>query len=1067
MRQATATRLRLLTIAAGIALLAVGLTATAQADQVDWTTKVDPWVLGSAHFGQTEFIVFLADQADLSAATKLASKEAKGAYVFARLRDEAARTQSPVIAALAALGVEYRPYWVANMIWVRGGMDAVAAMARRADVARIAANPEVNIHDLLPPQHHVDEGQPDTIEWNISKVNAPAVWALGYTGQGVVVAGQDTGYQWDHPALINQYRGWNGSAANHNYNWHDAIHSCSGNPCGCNLVAPCDDYGHGTHTMGTMVGYDGGSNQIGMAPGAKWIGCRNMDQGTGSPSTYSECFEWFIAPTDLNDQNPDPTKAPDVINNSWGCPPSEGCTDPLVLQTVVANTVAAGIVVVVSAGNDGSSCSTVTEPPAIYSDVISVGATDSADNIASFSSRGPVTVDGSGRLKPNVSAPGVNIRSSVPPSTYQGGWSGTSMAGPHVAGEVALLLSAVPSWTGQVDEIATQIEQTAVPRTTSQSCGGVPGSTIPNNTYGWGRIDALAAVSMADLSVTMSGSPDPVPVGGQVVYSVQISNAGLVNATSVTLSFPLPPNTGYVSSTWACTYASGSYTCPVGAVAANGQVGGTITLSPDSVGTLTNTVTVTATQTDPDTSNNQATAVVSVIYGADLALTGTASPDPVMAGTELTYSLTVTNAGPAVATATTLTDVLPTGASFVSASSGCAEASGTVTCALGDLASGASVPVTITVLATSSGVLVDAPTVASGTPDPTQGNNVYTASTSVVTPTAAALDVDGESGAGTDSNVNGVLEPGESVLVRPAWINPSAVGVPITGVASNFTGPAGADYALLDGAASYGTVPPGGTGTFCVDCYLLGVSAPPVRPAQHWDATFEEALSPSGTKTWTVHVGHSFSDVPPGAFAYKFIETIFHNGITAGCGSGQYCPLDTVTRWQMAVFLATSQVGNNVPVSGTVPNKGDYDCVAGGTSVFADVAPTDSGCRFIHYIAAEGITAGCGDGLHYCPAEDLTRWQMAVFLAVALDGSNVPVSGVVPNMGPYDCEAGGTSVFTDVSPTDAGCRFIHYIAAEGITAGCGSSRYCPAENLPRNQMAVFLAAGFHMGLYGP
>ncbi|MGE5235854.1 MAG: S8 family serine peptidase [Acidobacteriota bacterium] len=1054
-------------MAAGVVLLASVAVTAWPAEQPAWTGKVDPWVLGSAHFGETEFIVFLAEQADLSGAAGLATKDAKGRFVTARLREVAARTQPALIQALASRGVEYRPYWVANMIWVRGGMDTIQAMAERSDVARVSANPMVNIGDLRPAQQPSDQAAPESIEWNITKVHAPSVWALGYTGQGVVVAGQDTGYQWDHPALKTHYRGWNGATADHNYNWHDAIHSCVGNPCGCNLTVPCDDYGHGTHTMGTMVGDDGGSNQIGMAPGAKWIGCRNMDDGTGSPTTYSECFQWFIAPTDLNGQNPDPSKAPDVISNSWGCPPSEGCTDPLVLQTVVANTVAAGIVVVVSAGNSGSSCSSVVDPPAIYGDVISVGATDSSDNIASFSSRGPVTIDGSGRLKPDVSAPGVSIRSSVPPSTYQGGWSGTSMAAPHVTGEVALLLSAFPSWIGQVDQIATRIEQTAVPRTTSQTCGGVPGSTIPNNTYGWGRIDALNAVSMANLGIAMTASPDPVAVGGQLVYTIQISNAGPVDATSVTLTDPLPANTVYVGSSLSCSNTAGTLTCPVGTVAKNTQVEATITLSPNAGGTLTNTVTVAATEGDPDTSDNQATTVTSVIYGADLAVTGTTSPDPVLVGTDLTYSLTVSNSGPAVASAATLTDVLPAGVTFVSASAGCADSSGTVSCALGDLASGASVPVTIVVSPTVPGTLLDSPAVASATPDPNAGNNVFAASTSVVAATPAALEVDGESTAGTDSNVNGVLEPGETVLVRPAWANPSAAGVPITGTAADFTGPTGADYSLLDGLASYGTVPPGGAGTFCVDCYLLGVSAPPARPSLHWDATFDETLAPSGTKTWTVHVGHSFSDVPPAAFAYRFIETIFHHGITAGCGGDLFCPTGTVNRWQMAVFLATAQVGSNVPVSGTVPNKGDYNCVAGGTSVFADVAPEDPGCRFIHYIAAEGVTAGCGDGLHYCPAEDLTRWQMGVFLAVAVSGGDVPVSGVVPNMGPYDCVAGGTSVFTDVAPDDPGCRFIHYIAAQQITVGCGNSQYCPAESLPRNQMAVFLSAGFHLGLYGP
>jgi hypothetical protein len=205
--------------------------------------------------------------------------------------------------------------------------------------------------------------------------------------------------------------------------------------------------------------------------------------------------------------NPDPSKAPDVINNSWGCPPSEGCTDPNVLLTVVQNVRAAGIVTVHSAGNDGySGCSSVAEPSAIYDESFSVGATDSADNIAGFSSRGPVTIDGSGRMKPDISAPGVNIRSSTRDGGYEGGWSGTSMAGPHVAGLVGLVVSGAPGLAGDVDLIEEIIASTAVPRTTTEGCGGDPSNAVPNNTYGWGRIDALAAHDYP-LDFTLSTSP--------------------------------------------------------------------------------------------------------------------------------------------------------------------------------------------------------------------------------------------------------------------------------------------------------------------------------------------------------------------------------------------------------------------------------------------------------------------------------------------------------------------------------------------------------------------------------
>jgi subtilisin family serine protease len=471
-----------------------------------WTAKVDPWVLEKTARADAEFLVILQEQADLTGAARLATKSAKAWFVYLTLRDLAERTQPPLLAELDRHRAEVRPFWIANMVWVRGSHATVEAVARRPEVRRVAANPRVQ----RGPEPAPGPLAITTVESSLGQIRATNVWALGYTGQNVTVAGQDTGYQWNHPALLAQYRGFDGTTTNHNYNWHDAIHSndvhnTGTNPCGYSLPAPCDDNSHGTHTMGTMVGDDGAGNQIGVAPGARWIGCRNMERGWGTPATYAECFQWFLAPTDLDDQNPDPDRAPDVINNSWGCPPSEGCTDPAILQSIVENTRAAGIVIVVSAGNSGPSCATVQDPPAIYAAAFSVGATDNSTNIASFSSRGPVTVDGSNRLKPDISAPGVSIRSAVPVNGY-GTKSGTSMAGPHVAGMVALVLSAHPSLRGQPDKIETLLKQTALPRSSGETCEGLPGTLRPNHTFGWGQADALAALAMDDTDA--DGIPD-------------------------------------------------------------------------------------------------------------------------------------------------------------------------------------------------------------------------------------------------------------------------------------------------------------------------------------------------------------------------------------------------------------------------------------------------------------------------------------------------------------------------------------------------------------------------------
>ena len=379
---------------------------------------IDPRVLEDTAAGQIgHFLVLLKEQAQPRELVSSASDQAsRGVLVVDALHRVAAASQAPVAAQLDALGASYRAYWVANFFAVTGNRAVVEAMAARPDVQAIESdrafqvplepNPtEPNPADPNPadPNPVVDAASVTAVGWNLTWVNAPAVWALGDTGQTRVYANADTGVQWNHPALQGHYRGWNGASADHNYSWWDAIHSDidgNGNPCGFNLSTPCDDNGHGTHTIGTGVGDDGAGNQIGVAPGAKWIACRNMDAGVGRPSTYIECMQFFMAPTDLSGNNPDPSKRPDVVGNSYGCPVAELCT-PTSLLTAMDNLRTAGIFMAVSAGNAGSGCSTVNDPPALYDSAITVGATgNQTDNIATYSSRGPVSVDGSGAPSP-------------------------------------------------------------------------------------------------------------------------------------------------------------------------------------------------------------------------------------------------------------------------------------------------------------------------------------------------------------------------------------------------------------------------------------------------------------------------------------------------------------------------------------------------------------------------------------------------------------------------------------------------------------------------------------------
>ncbi|HMQ48971.1 MAG TPA: S8 family serine peptidase [Saprospiraceae bacterium] len=469
----------------------------------NWKDKVAPALLEKANRnGSVSFIVLLEEQADLSQTPRAASKEEKGQYVFQKLQETAARSQQAAIRILKEHQAPYQAFYIINALHSRGDLTLIQRLAALEEVKAIQDNPEVLIEK--PVKTEAAEISNRSVEWGISKIGADQVWEMGFRGQGVVVGGQDTGFEWEHPAIQNKYRGWDGEQADHNYNWHDAIHEINplnndaNNPCGLNSPIPCDDHNHGTHTMGTMVGDDGMGNQIGVAPDARWVACRNMERGWGSPASYIECFEWFLAPTDLNGENPDPTQAPHVINNSWSCPEIEGCNPDNfeLMQLAVDHLKTAGVVVVVSAGNNGSECSTVNTPSAIFENSFSVGATNITDAIAGFSSRGPVLVDGSGRLKPNVSAPGVDVRSCIRGGGYAS-FSGTSMAGPHTVGLVALLISANPELAGQVETIESIIEQTAASMTTDQDCADFLGAQVPNAVFGYGRIDAVAAVEAA------------------------------------------------------------------------------------------------------------------------------------------------------------------------------------------------------------------------------------------------------------------------------------------------------------------------------------------------------------------------------------------------------------------------------------------------------------------------------------------------------------------------------------------------------------------------------------------
>lgn len=496
-----------------------GAPAAATASQSARQASVDPQVMADTADGQTgSVLVVLKAQADLAAITAnlpagvdvsngshSAAWVAQGQSVVDGLRQSAAASQPGLTTFLQAAGVPYHSYWIVNAVAVEASRALVEALAARPDVGRLESNRAFKVPLEQPAPGPLATQAPQGIEPNLVQVGAPDYWAAGITGQGEVFASADTGVEWDHPALKTHYRGWNAAAGtvDHNYNWWDAIRDSSINPnlqnpvCPRPSQAPCDDYGHGTHTTGTAVGDDGLGNQIGMAPGAKWIACRNMDDGTGRPTTYIACLQFFIAPTDLNGHNPDPSLRPDAVDNSYDCPPSELCVADS-LHLAVEAVRAAGIFMSVSAGNSGPACATINNPPGLEAHVFTVGAVDSNNAIASFSSRGPVMSGSTLLIKPELVAPGVSIRSSWE-SSYAN-LSGTSMAAPHVAGAVLLLWSAFPDLRQNVGATETFLEQHAVPLTNSQGCGSDTPTSVPNNVYGYGRLELPISAYQAFLA---------------------------------------------------------------------------------------------------------------------------------------------------------------------------------------------------------------------------------------------------------------------------------------------------------------------------------------------------------------------------------------------------------------------------------------------------------------------------------------------------------------------------------------------------------------------------------------
>lgn len=454
--------------------------------------------------GQAEMIIFLGDQADLSAAAAIPDWNERGAAVVAALQAQAAATQPDLLAELTAAGYAPHPYWIVNAIGVRGDAALAQWLAARPEVAVVAAD---HVHALEAAIGTPAVAGADAPAWGVAQVGAPSVWAdWGVRGAGIVVANIDTGVALTHAALLERYRGWSPGGVVNDYNWFDA----AGQPA---ASGPVDTTGHGSHTLGTMVGgAAGGYSNLGVAPGARWIAARACVGLFCNDAALLTAAQWLLAPTNAAGLNPRPDLRPHIISNSWG----KNATDPWYLGYVTAWN-AAGIFSVFAAGNSGATnyCGSANAP-GNYAESYAVGATDAGDTIATFSSRGP-TVDG--RIKPDVSAPGVNVPSAWPDGTVRL-LSGTSMATPHVAGVAALLWSANPTLIGDLEATQALLNDSAVPLPTAE-CGTGP-ATVPNNVYGWGRVDARQAVQAGRVDVPWLTLPPTLTLPMNAIEKFQI-----------------------------------------------------------------------------------------------------------------------------------------------------------------------------------------------------------------------------------------------------------------------------------------------------------------------------------------------------------------------------------------------------------------------------------------------------------------------------------------------------------------------------------------------------------------
>lgn len=511
------------------------LTGTATTQKLllpDDYPRTDPQIwadLAAAPDNQTTFFVYLHDQADLTPAYSLTDWAERGWYVYTILRQHAELSQRDIRTWLEQQHIPYHPHWIVNALVVEGTTADLLALEARADVALLRANHVVNLGVTATPSALTSCREDDQgICWNIKQINAHRVWKdYGISGQGITIAHIDSGVRLNHPALVQQYRGYRGpDTFTHTYNWYDPVSFAT---------APNDAGNHGTHTMGTMVARgDGTTSQptVGVAPGVHWIAARGCGSSVCRETNLIAAAEWLLAPTDSAGNNPRPDLRPHIINNSWAS--AEANSNEY--RSFTAAWQAAGIFAVFAAGNSvsGIQCSSITSP-GDYANVVAVGATTYNDLLATFSRVGP-TYDN--RMKPDITAPGDTIASTVAGTGLSyGTLSGTSMAAPHVAATVALIWSANPTLIGKYAATYDLLTSTALPRIddryTDSRFDTCRPTTVPNNMYGYGRIDAYASVTAARVDVPWLSIPSRLPTlapDTSITFAITVDTRNIAQA---------------------------------------------------------------------------------------------------------------------------------------------------------------------------------------------------------------------------------------------------------------------------------------------------------------------------------------------------------------------------------------------------------------------------------------------------------------------------------------------------------------------------------------------------------